>query len=122
MSNLFQHKDSEAQSTQHKSDGRSGLSLLIRSGADALLVYQEADWFGSEESASEYEQLGRLVGKWGTPEFTKMDAEMMEQLVAEMISLRSGDLNNEYDGMGYGLADALLQALVQAAQDEFGNQ
>lgn len=110
------HNNPEIQSRQVESDAQSGLFRLIRSAADALIVYQEADWFGSEESAGEYEQLGRLVEKWGTPEFTKVDAEMMEQLVAEMISLRSGNLNNEYDGMGYGLAEALLQALVGAAK------
>lgn len=115
MSTLL-HNTSTNQSIQVSSDGQLGLSYLIRSRADALIVYRNADWFGSEETNSEYEHLGRLVEKWGTPEFTKVDAEMMEQLVAEMISVRSGNLNNEYDGMGYGLAEALLQALVKAAK------
>lgn len=116
MSTLLNHNDQGIQSPQLNSDGGMKLSHLIRSKLDAMIVYRHADWFVSEETISEYEHLGRLVEKWGTPEFTKVDAEMMKQLVAEMISLRSGNLNNEYDGMGYGLAEALLQALVGAAK------
>lgn len=116
MSTLLNHNDREIQSAQDQPDANWGLSDLIRSRTDALIVYRNADWFDSEETTSEYKQLGILVDKWGTPGFTNLDAEMMEKLVAEMVSMRSCFLNNEYDGMGYGLADALLQALVEAAK------
>lgn len=95
----------------------SGLELLIRSADDAMIVYDEAYWFGDQdETAVEYELLGCFVKKWGSPEFTNWDANMMEKLLADMVSKTSGFLNDERDGMGYGLAEPLLRAVVTAAK------
>jgi hypothetical protein len=96
---------------------KSGLSLLIRSRADAMLAYTDACWFATrDEQEEQYRRLKYLIEKWDTPSFTVSDARMMETIVDGLSHTEISDHLIEYEGPEFGYAKGLLEALAEAAQ------
>lgn len=117
MSTLLHHNDPEIQTTQCESEPQSGLSYLIRSKEDAMLVYQEACWFAhSDQVAEQYGLLKCLIEQWDTPSFTAADAKMVEKIVNNLCGVEISDHEMEYEGPPFGFASGLLEALAQAAR------
>ena len=111
------HTDNiETQSPDTDSEVQLGLCDLIRSKADALVVYREACWFSDQDQGEQYELLKYFLDKWDTPEFTKFDAQMVERIVDNLSQTTVSDHNMEYEAPEFGLAKGLLEALAQAAR------
>lgn len=116
MSTLL-HNNPEIQSRQVESEAQSGLSLLIRSRADAMVVYKDACWFACrDEQEEQYGLLEYLIEKWDTPSFSVSDARMLERIVDNLCSTEIGDREMEREGPEFGYAKGLLEALAQAAR------
>jgi hypothetical protein len=116
MSSLL-HDSTEIQSPQPISDGHLGLSHLIRSKGDAMLMYNTACWFATRDQQEElYGLLEYLIEKWDTPEFTVLDVEMLESIVNSLCHIELGDHEMEYEGPEFGYAKGLLEALAEAAR------
>lgn len=111
------HNNPESQSCQVESEVKSGLSLLIRSKADAMLVYTDACWFATNDEKEEpYRLLEYLIEQWDTPSFTVSDVRMLERIVDDLSSTEISDHLMEHEGPEFGYAKGLLEALAEAAQ------
>ena len=117
MSSINQVANPEVESPQSDSEVNSGLSQLIRSKADAIVVYKNAWWFGRQDPQAElYELLEPFIDKWGTPSFTEWDVRMVERIVDKLCSTTICDSKMEYEGPDFGHATGLLEALAAAAR------
>ncbi len=122
MSTLLHHNNPEIQSTHCESGPQSGLSYLIRSKADAMLVYQEACWFASCDQVDEqYGLLEYLIEQWDSPSFSESDVRMVERIVNNLSGIELSDHEMEYSAPHFGFAKGLLEALAQAARQRVTN-
>lgn len=117
MESLMRDNNPEIQTSHSEPEARSGLSYLIRSKDDAMLMYKDACWFATRDDQEEqYGLLEYLIEKWDTPAFAVLDVKMLERIADNLCHTELGDHEMEYEGPEFGYAKGLLEALAEAAR------